>query len=83
MLEKAEAHSASMTNPIKPDPNTWHRRFAHINLADLHLLLPRELYTEKESTRSACPICTQAKAKQLFQRKTPSTQAEKPLALIH
>jgi len=83
MLEKAWAHSASMTNPIKPDLNTWHRRFAHINLADLRLLLARELYTKKESTQSACSICAQAKAKQLFQRKTPTTRAEKPLALIH
>jgi len=54
-----------------------------MNLTNLHLLLPRELYTEKESTRSACSICAQAKAKQLFQRKTPSTRVEKPLALIH
>jgi len=83
VLSNALANCASTTNPIKPDLNTWHRRFAHINLADLHLLLPRELYTEKESTRSACSICTQAKAKQLFQRKTPSTRVGKPLAIIH
>jgi len=63
MLEKAQAHSASTTNQIKPVLNTWYRRFAHINLDDLRLLLPKELYTEKESTRSECSICAQAKAK--------------------
>ena len=54
-----------------------------MNLANLRLLLPKELYTEKESTRSACSICAQAKAKQLFQCKIPSTRVEKHLALIH
>ena len=85
MLEKAQTHSASTTNPTKSeDVNIWHRRFAHLNLAYLRFLLPRELYTEKETTRSACSICAPAKAKQLFQRKISSTQvAEKPLALIH
>jgi len=64
VLEKAQAQSASTTNPIKSeDLNIWHRRFAHMNLADLRLLLPKELYTGKESTRSACSICAQAKAK--------------------
>ena len=64
MLVNALANCASTTNPIKSeDLNTWHRRFAHMNLADLRLLLPRELYTEKENTQPACPICAQAKAK--------------------
>ena len=50
-LEKAQTHSASTTNPTKSeDVNIWHRRFAHLNLAYLHFLLPRELYTEKETT---------------------------------
>jgi len=84
VLEKAQAHSASTTNPIKSeDLNIWHLRFGHMNLANLRLLLPKELYTEKESTRSACSICAQAKAKQLFQCKIPSTRVEKHLALIH
>ena len=83
VLFNAVANCTSTTNLIKPDLNTWHQYFAHMNLANLCLLLPRELYTEKESTQSACSICVQVKTKQLFQCKTPSTQEAKPLALIH
>jgi hypothetical protein len=84
VLVNAQATYPSTTNPIKAeDLNIWHRRFAHMNLADLRLLLPRELYTEKENTQSVCLICAKTKAKQQFQRKNPATRAEKPLDLIH
>ena len=81
VLAEAQANCAIST---PEDLSTWHRRFAHMNLADLRLLLPREAYTEKKAElEAACSVCAKAKAKQQFQRKVPATRAEKPLELIH
>jgi len=67
---------------VAEDIDTWYRRFAHLNLADLRLLLPREVYKE-QNKKPTCLVCATAKAKQQFQHTTPSTRAKKPLELIH
>jgi len=79
---QADCAIATSTSKTPEDLGTWHRRFAHMNLADLRLLLPREVDTEKKA-ESACTVCALAKARQQFQRKVPVIRAEKPLELIH
>ena len=82
VLAEAQANCAISTSKTPEDLDTWHRRFAHMNLADLRLLLPREAYTEKKA-ESACLVCAKTKAKEQFQRKAPAARAEKALELIH
>ena len=82
VLAEAQANSAILTTKVAEDIDTWHRRFAHLNLADLRLLLPQEVYKE-QNKKPTCLVCATAKAKQQFQRTTPSTRAKKPLELIH
>ena len=82
VLAEAQANCAISDSKIPEDLNIWHRRFAHMNLADLHQLLPRQVFKER-SPESICRICAMAKAKQQFQRTTSATRAKKPLELIH
>jgi hypothetical protein len=91
--DQVQANLANSANPANPDTpaksanpedlQTWHRRLAHLSYGGLRLLLPKELYSEKESTKAVCDICAKAKAKEIFQRKDPVRRATKPLELIH
>ena len=82
--DQVQANSANSAKSANPeDLRMWHRRLAHLSYGGLRLLLPKELYSEKESTKAVCDICAKAKAKEIFQRKDPVRRATKPLELIH
>ena len=70
--------------------STWHRRFAHLNLATLKKVLPRHYYRDDMQNHIGsgphirkCDTCTLTKSKVRFQRKYRPRCAIKPLELVH
>jgi len=82
--DQVQANSANSAKSANPeDLRMWHRRLTYLSYGGLRLLLPKELYSQKESTKAVCDICAKVKAKEIFQRKDPVRRATKPLELIH
>jgi transposase InsO family protein len=80
-IDSTTAYSAEISRFV-PTLQTWHQRLGHLNYADVRSMLAPEQYSGTIPIEP-CTVCLVAKAKESFQRQTPSTRASKPLQLIH
>jgi transposase InsO family protein len=80
-IDPTTAYAAEISRYV-PTLQTWHQRLGHLNYADVRSTLSSEQYSGTVPIEP-CTVCLTAKAKESFQRQTPSTRASKPLELIH
>jgi len=79
------AHISSTTNIRKSDSiEVWHRQLAHLNYADLKLILYSDKKTKTRTPWEILGLCeTCVKTKQQHMIRTKSTRSSTPFELLH
>jgi transposase InsO family protein len=79
--------SVNMASTLPMDYSLWHRRFAHLNLDDVKLLIGKEWVTgvTLDSKQMPDPVCEPCLAGKMHANPFPTTghRATQPLELVH